>query len=108
MPRAGFSAPAPGRQFGDGLSPSRTRSVQSSGKNSEPSDSVTGVVATLCALSLALGLGVALALRADVPQPILLALFGALTLAYFLFTRHPDRAIAVYAKLTGKARRQEG
>jgi hypothetical protein len=64
--------------------------------------SVTGVVITLCVLSLSLGLGVALALRADVPQPVLLAVFAGLTVAYFLFTRHPERAIAAYAKLTGK------
>lgn len=64
--------------------------------------SVTGVVVTLCGVSLALGLGVALALRADVPQPVLLALFGLLTVGYFLFTRHPERAIAAYRKLTGK------
>lgn len=67
--------------------------------------SVTGVVVTLCALSLALGLGAALALRADVPQPVLLATFAGLTVGYFLFTRHPERAIAVYARLTGKATR---
>eukprot|EP01030_Chromulinospumella_sphaerica_P013526 gene13526-13309_t len=68
--------------------------------------SVTGVVVTLCILSLSLGLGVALALRADVPQPVLLAVFAGLTLAYFLFTRHPERAIAVYARLTGKGGKQ--
>ncbi|MBX3479440.1 MAG: undecaprenyl/decaprenyl-phosphate alpha-N-acetylglucosaminyl 1-phosphate transferase [Caulobacter sp.] len=67
--------------------------------------SVTGVVMTLCALSLTLGLGAALALRADVPQPLLVAVFGLITVGYFLFTRHPDKAIAAYARLTGAFRR---
>ncbi|HYE46178.1 MAG TPA: MraY family glycosyltransferase [Caulobacter sp.] len=67
--------------------------------------SVTGVVLTMSAFSLALGLGAAMALRADVPHPVLLVLFLALTLAYLLFTRNPERAIAAYRRLTAPFRK---
>lgn len=62
---------------------------------------VTGVVLTLCGFSLAMGLAAALALRADTPPAIMVAVFLALTGGYFLFTRKPQSAIAAYRRLTG-------
>lgn len=67
--------------------------------------SVTGVVLTMCALSLTLGLGAAVALKLDVPQPWLLAMFILLTLSYLLFSRRPEFAIAVYRRITAPFRK---
>lgn len=65
---------------------------------------VSGVVATLCGASLVLGLVAAIAVRADAPPSVMMLLFVALTGAYFLFTRHPERAIAAYRRITGGAK----
>jgi hypothetical protein len=46
-----------------------------------------------------------MALRANVPQPVLLGVFILLTLSYFFFTRHPDKAIAAYSRISGLFRR---
>lgn len=67
--------------------------------------SVTGVVLTLCAGSLVLGLSAATALKFNVPQPWLVATFGVLTLSYLLFTRRPEFAIAVYRRITAPFRK---
>ncbi|HEX6860392.1 MAG TPA: MraY family glycosyltransferase [Caulobacteraceae bacterium] len=63
---------------------------------------VTGVVGALGALSLALGLAAALALRANVPQPAFIAAYLLMVLAYFGFSRHPERASRSLARLLGR------
>jgi UDP-GlcNAc:undecaprenyl-phosphate GlcNAc-1-phosphate transferase len=67
--------------------------------------SVTAIVLLLSGLSLALGLAAGVALRADVPQPLMLAFFALLTAAYFLFTRHPERAVTAWRRLTAPLRK---
>jgi UDP-GlcNAc:undecaprenyl-phosphate GlcNAc-1-phosphate transferase len=64
---------------------------------------VTGVVLTLSTLSLALGLAAAMALRANVPQPAFIVAYLALIAAYFIFSRHPQRASRCLARLIGRA-----
>lgn len=59
----------------------------------------TGVVLTLSAMSLTLGLGAALALLADVPIPVFVPIFAAITGAWYLLTARPERAVAVFAAL---------
>jgi len=67
--------------------------------------SVTGIVITMCLLSLVLGLGAGMALRANVPEPVLLGVFMLLTAGYFLVTRHPEKTIAAYSRVSGLFRR---
>lgn len=62
--------------------------------------SVTAVVLGLSMASLLLGLGAAMAMRADVPHPLFLVTYLAMTAAYFAFSADPDRATAVIARLT--------
>jgi UDP-GlcNAc:undecaprenyl-phosphate GlcNAc-1-phosphate transferase len=61
--------------------------------------SVTGVVLSLSALSLGVGLAAAFAMRADVPHPLFLLTYLMMTAGYFAFTRHPDRAAAAVRRL---------
>jgi UDP-GlcNAc:undecaprenyl-phosphate GlcNAc-1-phosphate transferase len=63
---------------------------------------VTGVVLTLSAVSLALGLGAGLALKADVPQPLFIVTYLAMTAGYFAWSANPDRASAGLRKLIGR------
>lgn len=63
--------------------------------------SPTGVVFTLASLSLTLGLGAAVALLADVPDPLFMAAFLGLTAAWFLLTRRQERAVAFFRWLRG-------
>lgn len=61
--------------------------------------SVTGVVMTLSGLSLALGLGAALALLADVPEPWFVAVYALLVGGYFLLSMRSDRVVAFFSVL---------
>lgn len=66
--------------------------------------SVSGIVFLLTGLSLAIGLIAALGRVANVPEPVFVIVFGLMTVGYFLFTRRPERAIAFYSRLSGRAR----
>lgn len=59
------------------------------------------VVALLGGLSLALGLGAALAIRLDVHRPLLVLVFLALLAGWFWFTRDYDKAVARVAGWRG-------
>lgn len=63
--------------------------------------SPTGVVLTLCGLSLILGLGAALCLLADVPDPLFIAAYLALAAAWLLLTRRNEQAVAFFRRLRG-------
>lgn len=56
----------------------------------------TGVVMTLSGLSLILGLAAALALLADVPDPLFIATYLALSAAWLLLSRKQERTIAFF------------
>lgn len=66
--------------------------------------SVSGVVATLCGLSLAVGLIAAAAMKANLPQPVFLITYLALTAAYFAFSTKPERASRLIGRITGLRR----
>ncbi len=57
----------------------------------------TGVVLALCFVSLTLGLGAALALLGDLPIPVFAPAFLAVTIAWWILSARPARAIAVFA-----------
>ena len=59
----------------------------------------TGVVLALSAASLALGLGAAVALLADVPIPLFMVAFLAATAAWFTLSERHARAVAVFAAI---------
>lgn len=63
--------------------------------------SVTGVVATLCSASLALGLLAALALQTNIPQPLFIVAYLGLTAAYFFISRRPEQASRLIGRITG-------
>ena len=63
---------------------------------------VTGVVLMLGFLSLAPGLAAAMALRANVPQPAFILAYLGLVVAYFIFSRNPQKATRCIARLTGR------
>jgi UDP-GlcNAc:undecaprenyl-phosphate GlcNAc-1-phosphate transferase len=56
--------------------------------------SPTTVVLMLCFSSLSIGLAAAVCLRAEVPPPVFLLSFTALTIGYFLLTSAPARALS--------------
>ncbi|MDQ0466177.1 UDP-GlcNAc:undecaprenyl-phosphate GlcNAc-1-phosphate transferase [Caulobacter ginsengisoli] len=60
----------------------------------------TGVVLTLSALSLVLGGGAALALLADVPDPLFIAVYLALIVGWLALTRRHERAVALFKWLS--------
>jgi UDP-GlcNAc:undecaprenyl-phosphate GlcNAc-1-phosphate transferase len=59
----------------------------------------TGVVLTLSAISLTVGLAAALALLADVPIPVFLVAFLALGGGWFALSERHTRAVAVFAAI---------
>ena len=61
--------------------------------------SVTGIVLTLCGFSLALGLGAALALLANVPEPWFVGFYILLVAGYFVISRRPDRVVGMFSAL---------
>lgn len=63
--------------------------------------SVTGVVMTLSAISLTLGLTAGLALIADVRQPLMVLAYLGLTGAYFAWSARPEAAARGLRRLTG-------
>ncbi|MGE5567070.1 MAG: MraY family glycosyltransferase [Parcubacteria group bacterium] len=68
--------------------------------------SVTGVVVSLAAFSLALGLAAALLMRAHFPHLLLLGIYGGLTLGYFALTANRDRAVQAFRSLRPDAQAQ--
>ncbi len=58
-------------------------------------------VAWLVALSLACGLVAGLALRMDIPDPVLLVAFALLCTGWYLLTRRRERAVRFFARLAG-------
>lgn len=65
--------------------------------------SVTAIVIRLSLFSLALGLMAAVALLVNIPHPILLGVYAAMTIGYFLMTANRTRAVGVFRRLGGKA-----
>jgi len=63
---------------------------------------VTGVVAILCGVSLAMGSMAALALWADVPQPLFIIVYLGLLVSYFAVSRQPEKASHWIGKVTGR------
>lgn len=61
----------------------------------------TGVVMALSGLSLVLGLGAALALLADVPDPLFIGAYLVISAAWLLLSRKQDRAVALFRRLRG-------
>ena len=59
-----------------------------------------GVVLVLSGLSLLLGLGAALAIKAGVPRPLMVLVFLVLLAVWYAFSRDYDRAVARVRKLT--------
>lgn len=68
--------------------------------------SVTSAVLTLSGASLLLGLGAGMALKADLPHPLFVGLYCAMTAAYFAFSHNPGRA-AAFIRRTVKPRRSD-
>ena len=56
----------------------------------------------LTAFSVACGLLAALAMRVDVPYPVLLAAYLLLCVGWYLLTRKPERAVAFFRQLRGE------
>ncbi len=64
--------------------------------------SVSRTVALLCMFTLGCGLMAGHAMRADVPHPVLLALFGVMTLAWYGFSEDRERALWFFSWLSGE------
>ncbi len=60
----------------------------------------TGVVLSLSVLSLGLGLAAAVALLADVPDPLFIAVYLVLIVAWLALTRRHERAVALFRWLS--------
>jgi UDP-GlcNAc:undecaprenyl-phosphate GlcNAc-1-phosphate transferase len=61
----------------------------------------TRAAVVLAAFSLVCGLLAAMAMRLDVPNPVLLAAFLLLCLGWYLLTSTPGRALAFFRRLRG-------
>jgi UDP-GlcNAc:undecaprenyl-phosphate GlcNAc-1-phosphate transferase len=72
--------------------------------------SITGVIAVILAVSLAIGMLASLAMVARVIEPAFIFAFGLLLIAHYVLTADRERAVRLFgvlARLTGQRRAQE-
>jgi len=68
--------------------------------------SVGRTVLLLCLFTLGCGFLVGQGMRADVPNPVLLAVFGVMALAWYGFSEERERALRLFARLSGESASQ--